>query len=398
MTNLEISLNYSSDNCEEVLADLTAEFEKQTDTHASIHWMNWGEAWTEFMKISLYRHGPVVSEVGNTWTPSLSASNSLRSFKEKEFIFFGGKGAFLDEVSKSCVDPDTGNIVAIPWTLGTYMLFYRRDLLEKAGIDETTAFTTMENFYQTLEKLQQSGLKHPFVVSTEGQTLGTVHNIASWIWGAGGDFFNTKGNAVIFSSPETRAGMRQYFELHRFFPERGQRAEGITCWELFLNGEAAITLYNQAYLFNIEHGQIPPELIGKIGATVPPGVPFIGASNLVIWKHVPLNQENAALQLIQFMTSSDFLMPQFERTGVLPARLNALNRIESPLYAPAIEALKKGRSFPHVRLWGLVEDKLAVSLNQIWSVLFDNPKADVEKTIAEILDPLEERLNLTLSS
>ena len=43
-------------------------------------------SWAELMKISLYRHGPIISEVGSTWMSSLAGQNSLRPFKLPEFM------------------------------------------------------------------------------------------------------------------------------------------------------------------------------------------------------------------------------------------------------------------------------------------------------------------------
>jgi hypothetical protein len=49
-------------------------------------------------------------------------------------------------------------------------------------------------------------------------------------------------------------------------------------------------------------------------------------------------------------------------------------------------------------LWGLVEEKLNDVLSHLWADLLADPRLDLEKAVAEHLEPLARRLNLTLHS
>jgi len=129
-----------------------------------------------------------------------------------------------------------------------------------------------------------------------------------------------------------------------------------------------------------------------------PGIPFIGGSNLIIWKHIPPEQEKSALELIRYLTSTETMALLFQKTGLIPARLAALDQIESdPLYAPVVQSFKTGRAYKRIPMWGLVEDKLNKALNNIWQKIFSTPTPDIDRIILETLTPLEERLNITLS-
>jgi hypothetical protein len=48
-------------------------------------------------------------------------------------------------------------------------------------------------------------------------------------------------------------------------------------------------------------------------------------------------------------------------------------------------------------MWGLIEDKLVVPMSQIWDVLLSTSNPDVIQIIADHLDPIEARLNITLA-
>jgi multiple sugar transport system substrate-binding protein len=394
--DLEISINNTIDD-PEVFRRMLDSFERQMGVGLELQVFDWSEAWAEFMKISLYRHGPVISETGDTWMGSLNDRQSLRPFKENELAAIGGAGTFLDEMWQSCIDFDNKTVVAIPWSLDTYLVYYRRDLLAKARVKEETAFASFEDFTQTLAKLQRSGVEVPLAIPTGGNSLSTLHNTSSWVWEKGGDFISPDGRQVLLTRPKTLSGLREYFSLSRFLPEAVRGLDDNGCIASFINGEAAVTLRNPTMLYNIRHGDMPEDLAAQVGVAVQPGVPFVGGSNLVIWNHIQPSKESLAVALIRFLTSSENLMTLFRETSMIPARLETLGHLESdPTYAPLVQSFKTGRAYKRLRLWGLVEDKLTRVLNTVWHEIFTAPRPDINQILVKNLLPLEERLNITL--
>jgi len=129
-----------------------------------------------------------------------------------------------------------------------------------------------------------------------------------------------------------------------------------------------------------------------------PGVPLLGGSHLVVWNHIRREQEEDVLDLIKFLTSVETELSLFESIGMLPANRKALERVSAfPSFGPAIQSIKKARSFQRIRIWGLIEDKLDLAFGQIWKTLLTTPDPNVDEVIGGQLDPLEARLNLTLS-
>jgi multiple sugar transport system substrate-binding protein len=397
MSALEISINNTVDNPEEISL-LIKEFGFQRKVKIDVRLFDWHQAWTEFMKISIYQHGPVISETGDTWMGSLTARNCLRTFKKDEIAAIGGSNAFLNEMWQSCIDFDGDNVLAIPWSLDTNLVYYRRDLLEKAGVDESIAFASLENFTQTLSKLQKAGIEIPIALTTGGKSNSIVHHASSWVWKMGGEFISADGKQILFTKPETMAGLEEYFGLYRFIPPAAYSLDDRATLDIFIEGNAAITILNPPFLYDIKQGRWPKLSIQNIGIAVHPGVPFIGGSNLVIWNHIMPEQEKVAIDLIRYLTATDNLTIQFNKTGLIPARLEALNHFESDSsYAPLLQSLKNGRAYKRIRLWGLVEDRLLYALDSIWQKIFTDPKPDIEQIIRDALTLPEERLNLTLS-
>ena len=394
---LDLSLN-SPNNPEEMRAFLAA-FEQLHNIKIDLEIFSWADAWTELMKISLYGRGAVISEVGTSWMGSLAANNSLRFFSNKEALAGGGEKAFLPEAWQTCIDVDRETVLAVPWSLNTFLLYFRRDLLAKAGVQEASAFNSYEDFIHTLECLLKIGVNMPIVVPTSGNSRSLLISASSFVWNRGGEFISLDGKKVLFSDPRTMAGLKDYFSLHRFMGFPAQNLYDDACNRAFIEGKAAVTLHSADLLYQIRHGEVPDEVVKNTGITQQPGVPFVGGSNLAIWKHIPPMAEGRALELINYMTSPENMLKQFHTAWLIPANLEALTQVEAdPDYSVLAQSIKAGRAYRRAPLWGLVEDKLVRALNSIWQKLFAAPQPNLDQILQDTLLPVEERLNLTLSS
>ncbi len=398
MSEFGISVNNAYLDMATIIQPVLTEFKEQHRAHVSLHVYDWTVAWSEFMKIAQSQQGPFISQTGNSWMGRLIAQNNLRPFQPEEIMQLNGRHSFLAGSWESCLDFDHKDIVAIPWILDTYLVYYHRDMLEKADIDESTAFSTLENFDATLQKLQENGLKHPFLIPANPTSFGNIHTIASWVWGQGGDFTNPEGTSVTISQPETREGMKKYFDLYRFMPPEAKDMSDVESWDLFLDRKIAVTVRTQELLFRVKNNEFPATFTDNLRTTVVPGVPLLGGSHLVIWKHLRRDAEETAIDLVKFLTSAEIELTLLDDVGYIPASVRALARIPAnSIYAAAVESVRKARPFRHIRTWGLIEEKLAVGLSSIWQVLLSTPNPDVTKIIADQLDPIEASLNKILS-
>ena len=373
------------------------QFEAQCRCHVRVRVLAWETAWTELVKIALYSTGPDVSEVGTNWISNLTAMEALRPFHPTELEAVGGAPAFLGLAWQSGRVIGSTQTWAVPWLADTRVILYRRDLLAKAGIDETTAFQTHSQFEWTLERLQASGVtSSPLVIPTQ-TTANTLHNLASWVWGAGGDFISVAGKRTLFNQPEAHAGIRAYLGLHRYLAPQARGLDARHSDSFYLQGQAAVTVSGPwLILLNLESSPAA-QVIANTGVVLPPGVPFIGGSNLVIWKHT--RQDRRALELVRFLTSQAVQSSYCQRAGLLPVRLNVLDApafVDHPLYRVMSEGLRVGRSFPSFSAWGLIEDGLTTELACLWADLRADSSLDLDTAITERLGPLAQRLDLTL--
>src|SRR6185436_12488389 len=173
--------------------------------HANIqiNELTWDVAWAETLKIPLYKVGANLSQAGASWIYNFAAMNALRPLT-KEVMRAGGEAAFLPAAWESIYAADKREAWAVPWFVDVRVIYYWRDMLEKAQVDEATAFQTSEHMEETFQRLQASGLSTPWAVST-GKDIASV---ASWIWGAGGELASADGKQVLVNQPKALTGIQ----------------------------------------------------------------------------------------------------------------------------------------------------------------------------------------------
>jgi multiple sugar transport system substrate-binding protein len=396
MEEIELSVMSYGPTVEHLQSVLQA-FEAQYRVRVKIQPLDWERGWADIIKLALYGHGPVVSEVGSTWVASLASMAVLRPFATREIAELGGSAPFLPALWQAGQTPGDQAVWAIPWLAETRVIFYWRKMLQAVGLEEQTAFQSQAQLEQTLERLRTNSAVIPWVVPTQ-TTLNTLHQAASWLWGAGGHFLDSARRQVTFHQPAARVGLRDYYRLGRFLSSQAASFSDEQASTLFLEGQAAITL-NGPWLLPPLDSATP--FWDDVGLALPPGVPVVSGSHLVLWKHIAPRQEKLAMNLVRFLTSQPVQMLTSQNAGLLPVKVQVL--AEPPftdrlLYPVLRQSLQTGRTFPSMRLWGLIEEKLSAALGQVWAKVLAEPEADLDDILRVELEALALRLNTTLDS
>lgn len=391
MTELTLSITPTDAVEATALQHVLDEFQAQTHISVRLHEIDTKFARDEINKFPMAGKGPDVSQVGSTWLRGIVDMNVLRPFTTYETARMGKPADFIEASWKSTFLPGYPNVQwAIPWLADVRMIYYRKDLLKNAGINEQGAFANPQAFEKTLLQLQSSGVQIPWVVPSQ-HSWRTLHNIASWVWGFGGDFVDSTGKQMLFDRPEAMAGFQAYFALERFL---AGPARGLTTAQsdaLFVEGQAAVTISGTHLL------SMPPEMLDKVGFTSPPGSPFVGGSHLVIWKYS--HHEREAVQLVEALTSAEF-QKSYGLGSLLPVRLDALNHLgalagHNDTFEHYIRnALAQGRSFHSAYLWDIVEARLVSAMETIWKEILESPEPDVHLIVERVLHSLARRLTL----
>ena len=359
----------------------------------------WERAWEEMVRVAVYSLGPDVSQLASPWVSNFATMNALRPFTPEEVEALGGPSVFLPSAWQVGLAGNPPNVWAIPWSTDTRVIYYWRDLLEQAGVDEATAFKTPEQMEETLQRLQAGGMAAPWVVQTH-YPFATLQNIVSWIWGAGGELLTPDGRRARFTEPAALAGLEAYFRLHRYLPPDIHQLEIMPMIDLFAERKAAVAMSGPNWLWAVEYQrQAKPEGLECLGVALPPGPAYVGGNHLVAWKHTPY--EHGAIEFIRLLTSRKVQTEQSYDLRQFPARLDTF---ADPPYATdprlqvMVRALLSGRSFPVIRRWGLIEEKLNQAFIQIWDDIAAHPDQDLSVSLIRWLEPLAQRLNYLLKS
>ena len=388
ITELELSIQAPNT---EIIQPLLDEFEAKLHVHVNLRLLSWDTAWSDLVKVALYGDGPDISEVGSTWLGDLIAMNALHAFTSDEINQIGKSSNFLPAAWRGCRLGDQPEVWAIPWLVGARLVFYRRSLLRQAGLDEANAFQTAGQFDRTLHQLQASSCPVPWSVPT-GRTHTTLLNVASWVWAAGGDFISADGKHTLFSTPEARAGLCNYFALGRYIAPAVQHLTALQPDTQFLTQDGTAVTISGPWLFDLASAALHADL----GVALPPGAPFLGGSHLVVWKHS--HKQESAIKLLRFFTQTQAQSTYSRRIGLLPATLDALAGVPADrLWQAAVQGVKTGRTVPVTRSWGLMEDRLSTEFAVLWQEFSDDPKLDLNAALARRLEPLAKRLDTILA-
>src|SRR5512132_3924008 len=131
------------------LRGLLAAFERDKQIQLSMRRVGWDRAWQALLIDAVEGKGPHVSQIGSTWVATMAMLDALRSFSANDISTIRGSARFLPAAWASIKFANRPEVWAIPWSVYTFVLYYRRDMLEKAGIDPTTAFASTTSMCET---------------------------------------------------------------------------------------------------------------------------------------------------------------------------------------------------------------------------------------------------------
>jgi multiple sugar transport system substrate-binding protein len=292
---------------------------------------------------------------------------------------------------------DDDRILSIPWMTDTRLVFYWRDALEKARVDEQYAFDSPLQMEEALQRIVDSG-QPALAIPTFGVT-NAIHQLASWLWAMGGSFLSPDGRTAEFLSADSFAGICAYFRLHRFMARRYNSLDAVT--DAFEAKNAAVTVNGPWFLKSMILRGATPQDLENLGVALPPGPPFLGGSNLVIWQRVKEESIDAALSWVAHLTSPSVQREVCNTTGLMPVLSDALN--EPPYstdahYSVFKKAIERGQTLPRIARWGSLEEELVRAVGNIWSDLNEDPRLEVNATVRHYLTPVARHFDRVLNN
>lgn len=400
MTTIEFSLIPDTEADYQTIERLMSDFKRETGVDVILKRMEWGNAWQQLISIATQGNGADISHVGSTWVSSLMTMNAVRPLPNQFISKIGGEQAFVHSTWTSVTSEEDRHAYGIPLSAYVYIVAYHKDLLAQAGLNGKTAFATPQALEETVNKLAAlNAVKNAWLMPVVPHPFNDlVHMAASWIWSSGGHIMDNRGKQVVFNSPAALAGLKSFLGLLRRVPNTGYLGSDECMQELAAGNAAAVVTDARTLVEAIQNNTIDVE---KIGAASLMSIPWSGGGSVVVWRHTHgyPDRLEASYKLAEFITRKATMLELARNSYTLPARTDALDELFPPDHAlrpVMLQLISTGRSYRPIALWHRIEHQFGMELGAAAKELIQDPNADLDTTVTQVMNSLAERLNLTL--
>lgn len=307
----------------EVVQELVAEFEREhPDVHVVVQQIPWSAAHEKLLTGFVGRSTPDVGQLGNTWVSEFSALHAIEPLRS-----YVASSRTLDSAAYFAGIWDTnvidGELYGIPWYVDTRVLFYRRDLLARAGYP--TMPQRWDEWHKAMEAVKRVAGPGNFAIllPTNEWTPPVVLGLQ-----AGSPLLADGATRAAFSEPAFRRGFDFYLSLFRDqLAPPVSNTQIANVYQEFSRGYFSMYITGPWNLGEFRR-RLPPEqqdawatapLPGPDGAAS--GVSLAGGSSLVVFRDS--KHKAAAWALVEYLSRPDVQLRFWRLTGDLPARTEA---------------------------------------------------------------------------
>ena len=133
-TTLKLWVMPNSPAPKEDMDKALAAFTKETGVKVDVEVVDWGVQLDRIRNAAVSGEGPDVTQAGTTQVPFFAALGGFEDMASR-VDDVGGSGAYADGVWKTTQVVGQDGTWAIPWFTEARSIYYRKDVLEKAGVD-----------------------------------------------------------------------------------------------------------------------------------------------------------------------------------------------------------------------------------------------------------------------
>ena len=353
----------------EVVQALLPEFERRhPGVRVRVQQIPWSAAHEKLLTAFAGGALPDVFQLGNTWIPEFVALGALEALD--------GRAAASASLVREDFFPGVlataeieGLLYGVPWYVDTRLLFYRRDLLARAGLDAPPR--SWEEWLAALERLRGAVAPggHPLLVTLDEWQLPVILAMQR-----GAELLRDGGRFADFGA----APFREAFAFHVALFERGLAppaggAQAVHAHREFAEGRFAMWVTGPWNLGELRR-RMPPEL-DAAWATAPlpapsvaaaPGLSLAGGAALALRRGSPRLED--AWRLVEFLAEPATQAAFHRLSGDLPARRSAWS---DPALAgdPRVEAFRAQLAHvaptPRIPEWERIAARIVRAAEQV---------------------------------
>lgn len=350
----------------EVIEQLLPEFERRNpDIHVQVQQVPWTAAHEKLLTAFAGGALPDLCQLGNTWVPEFAALRALTSLDSR---VAASRTVDAKDYFPGIWDTNViaGSLHGIPWYVDTRVLFYRRDLLKKAGFEEPPR--SWEEWARALAAIKREAGPTRYAILLP---LNEFEPLLALSLQQEEPLLRDDGRRGGFTGPGFRRALEFYAGMFRkgWAPTIGN-AQISNVWTEFGRG---LFVFYISGPWNIEEfkRRLPAEHQGDwMTAPLPgpagPGVSTAGGSSLVIFRSS--QHAAAAWRLIEYLSEPAVQVRFHELSGNLPPRRAAWGdaRLAGDVYARAfLDQLERVRSAPKVPEWERIVNEMQSMAEQV---------------------------------
>ena len=324
--------------------------------------VDWGQAVAKLQTAIAGKTTPDVSQMGTDMMGQFGATGAFEAVPAD----IAPTGYFESAWNTNTVD---GVVSGVPWYVETRLLYYRTDILTKAGITSPPA--TWDDLKTAAKAMKAKG------GSKWGIGLGTKNwqEYFPFLWSNGGDVVDASGNPTL-NSPQAVEALTFY----KSFFEEGLTPksvpEGTDPATPFVKGDTPMFFSGPWHLAGVKAAggaaiegkwAIAP-MVKKVTATS-----FLGGSNIVVFKNS--KNKDAAWAFVKFLSDPKTQATWFTTSGDLPA-------VQTGWDDPAV------KTDPNLAMFGeQLKDTKAQPVSATWSELSSAINDTLEKMTTGTMTP-----------
>lgn len=298
---------------------LVPEFEKRNPgIKVIVQQIPWTAAQEKLITAFASDNTPDACQLGNTWVPqfvSLNALVDLDEWIEKSSLI--KKENYFEGIWNT--NEIEGKIYGIPWYIDTRIIFYRTDILKKAGYDNPPKdWKELLDVSRKVKSLNKSKDNYPIFIPTNEWATFIIFGLQ-----AGAELLKENNSLGNFSSPEFNEAFSYLIEFHKEKLTPFGLLQVTNIYQAFADG--SITIYISGP-WNIPEFKkwMKGDLSDKwMTAPLPgykneyPGVSLAGGSSLVVFKNS--KHKNEVWKFIEYLSESDTQLELYKLLNNLPA-------------------------------------------------------------------------------
>ena len=372
----------------EVVKELLVEFERShPGIRVDVQQLPWTAAQEKLLTAFAGDVTPDLCQLGNTWLPQFAALGALAPLGPRVDRPGGIEpGDYFPGIWDS--NRIDGSLYGVPWYVDTRLIYYRRDLLARAGFARPPVdWAEWVRVLRALKKDSPANFGVLLPLNEYEPLLALGLQQQAPLLRDGGRYGN-------FRSPEFRRTLAFYADMftNKWSP-RSTNTQISNVWDEFANGYYSFYI-NGPWNMGEFKRRLPPEK-QDIWMTAPlpgpdgPGASIAGGASLVVFKSS--RHKDEAWKVIEYLSQPEVQRRFYQLTGNLPPRRSAWSEpgLARDVYAAAFrDQLERVKSPPKVPEWERIGTEMRLVAEALVAGQFtvDQAAAELDARTDRILE------------